>query len=168
MRKGFLGLILAVFIGCFSIVNAQTTIILTRHAEKEAASGTMSATDPELSAAGKDRAEKLVTVLSAYKPDLFYSTDFIRTKKTITPLATKFSKEITVYDPRKLQEFADELKKIEGKTIIVAGHSNTTPALANFLIGSTKYAALDDSVYNKLWIITVKDRKIVEEKMIEY
>ncbi|MCW3087421.1 MAG: phosphoglycerate mutase, partial [Sediminibacterium sp.] len=63
--------------------------------------------------------------------------------------------------------FEGQLSQMTGKTIIVAGHSNTTPALVNLLIKENRYPNLDDSVYNKLWIVTVKDGK-ADVKEITY
>ncbi|WP_153796114.1 SixA phosphatase family protein [Foetidibacter luteolus] len=136
----------------------NTTIILLRHAEKDTA-----ATDPTLSAAGFARANKLQSALAAYKPDMFYSTNYRRTRQTITPWAAATGKEIMPYDPDALTAFAESLKKIKGKTIVVAGHSNTTPQLANKLLGNDKYQTLDDAVYNQIWIIKLQEGKAADE-----
>ena len=148
---------------CLFTQAQTTTIILLRHAEKDTstAGSTMMQANPALSKEGEMRAASLPEVLKAYTPDLFYSTDYTRTRSTITPLAKKFGKEIAVYDPRKLADFAAELQKITGKTIVVAGHSNTTPALVNLLIGEKKYPNLDESVYNQYWVVTINDGKAV-------
>ncbi len=123
--------------------------------------------DPPLSKAGELRAQQLVAVLKEYIPDAIYSTDYTRTKATVTPLAKKFNKEIQIYDPRNLATFAEQLLQQKGKTIIVAGHSNTTPALANLLLKENTYANLDESVYNQFWIITVSEGKMVA-KVVMY
>lgn len=64
-------------------------------------------------------------------------------------------------------KFAEELRLQKGKTIVVAGHSNTTPALVNALLKEKKYESLPDSVYNKFWIVTLDGDKITD-KLIEY
>ncbi len=145
-----------------SHTNAQsstTTYILVRHAEKDTskAGSTMMQSDPELSPEGKKRAEKLITALKDYKADAVYSTNFIRTKSTVLPFATERHMDIQVYDARNLKGFAEELKALKGKTVVVAGHSNTIPLLANLLIGQNKYQPLDESVYNKIFIVRVTD-----------
>ena len=72
-------------------VPAQTkTIILVRHAEKADATSQ----DPELSAEGKLRADRLVKVGGKYKPGAFYSTNFKRTRDTLAPLAAKRKKQV--------------------------------------------------------------------------
>lgn len=151
-------------------VKAQTTtIILLRHAEKDTTqpNATMMKADPPLTKAGEARALQLVTLLKAYQPDIIYSTNYARTKATVMPLAQKFGKEIVVYNPNDLSKFAEELRLQAGKTIVVAGHSNTTPALVNALLKEKKYESLPDSVYNKFWIVTIDGDRITY-KVIEY
>jgi len=141
----------------FNCINAQektTTIILLRHAEK--ATADMNA-DPPLSAAGLQRAARLPELLKEYHPDLLFSTNFIRTKTTLAPLAAHLGKQIAIYDPSDLSAFAARLLALEGKTVVVAGHSNTTPALVNLLIHQNTYPALEDNNYNTYWIVTVKN-----------
>ena len=151
------------------IAQAQTTtIILLRHAEKDTSQQfNMAKADPPLTEAGQARAKQLLLVLKAYQPNVFYTTNFIRTKATIQPLAQKFNKDVKLYDPSKLKEFTTEIQALKGKTIVVAGHSNTTPALVNLLLKQDKYQSLPDNVYNKFWIVTITDG-VANEKVVEY
>lgn len=145
-----------------------TTIILLRHAEKDTTQqSVMMKADPPLTIVGEQQAKRLVTILHAYQPDIIYSTNFLRTKATVVPLAAKFHKEMQIYDAKDLAKFATELEAQKGKTIVVSGHSNTTPALVNLLIKQNKYQDLPDSVYNKFWIVTIKDG-VPSEKVVEY
>ncbi len=149
-------------------LSAQT-IILLRHAEKDTstAGSTSMQANPPLSKEGEQRAQRLLEVLKDYIPDAIYSTNYTRTKSTVTPLSKKFNKEIQIYNPREMAAFADQLLQMQGKTVIVAGHSNTTPGLVNLLIKEKKYADLDDAVYNQLWVVTVKDGK-AEARVMTY
>lgn len=133
----------------------KTTIIIVRHAEKDTAK--TAGTDPELTSAGIMRAENLATILKDYKPDIIYSTNYIRTKATVTPLAAKYNLSVLTYDPANLQGFANELKQIKGKTIIVCGHSNTNPALANLLTGMSDFKTMDDNIYNRIYKVTINN-----------
>lgn len=150
--------------------NREITIILVRHAEKDT-SPTADKFDPELSTAGRERAERLFETIKKYEPDQIFSTVFKRASATVTPLAVNLHRDyrlqIQKYDPSKMKDFAEKLSKFSGETIVVAGHSNTTPALVNLLIKQNKYKDLDDSVYNKIWIIKIKKNK-VRETVIEY
>ena len=153
---------MALFFATLSL--AQTsTYILVRHAEKD----TSVKTNPDLalSKEGEQRAINLVAALKDYTIDAVYSTNYIRTKSTVTPVAKKFEKEIQTYNPSKV--FVEQLLQQKGKTVLVAGHSNTIPALANALLKEDRFKALDESVYNKIFIVTVSADK-AEVKLLEY
>lgn len=169
--KKIMGILsICLWASAFTVCEAQTTtIILLRHSEKDtsAAGSTMMKADPPLSKEGEKRAASLLELLRYYTPDAIYSTNYIRTRATVTPLAQKFNKEIQLYDPKNLTALGEQLLQLKGKTIVVAGHSNTTPALVNLLIKENKYPNLDDSIYTKLWIVKIKDGK-AEAQEITY
>ena len=156
-------------LGAVSGFSQTSTYILLRHAEKDTSvqGSTQMTADPPLSPKGLQRAASLPDVLKMYTPDAIYSTNYSRTKSTAAPLSAKWAKEVQTYDPKKLNELADLLLAEKGKTIIVVGHSNTTPALANLLIKQNTYKSLDDSVYDQLWIITVTNGN-AEARILKY
>lgn len=168
----FLGALLFLFtVGDVSAQKNKVTVILLRHAEKNA-SPTADKVNPDLSPEGKQRAQRLVETLKKYKPDVIYSSDFIRTRLTATPLAEKRKVPIEIYDHKKLDELAALIMNGKGKRIVVVGHNTTTPALANLLIKQEKYPALSESEYGKIWVIKIRKYKRkpekIEEKIIEY
>jgi len=169
MKKGmgFIGIVVLVAVSAITLHAQTTTIILLRHAEKDTtvAGSAMMKADPPLTKAGEQRAARLLEVLKAYQPDMIYSTNYIRTKSTVSPLAKKFNKEIQVYEPKNLAAFAEQLIQQQGKTLVVAGHSNTTPSLVNLLIKENKYPNLDDGEYGQFWIVTITDGKAVTKLM---
>lgn len=132
----------------------QTTIILVRHAEK----GTDDPKDPELSEAGKQRAQHLAEVLKEIKVDAIYSTPYKRTRNTVAPLAVAKGISVLNYDPSKKEEIDQLLQKFAGGTIVVVGHSNTIPGLANYLTGKSDFQNFDDSDYDNLLVVTVVER----------
>ena len=139
--KYFLNLLL--FSGFLSIFNScqptnekSTSLILIRHAEKMIASSN----DPQLSTKGWRRANELVHIFEAVDIDAIYASPYRRAVDTARPLATAKQLEILQYDPNKLVSFAQEiLKTHQGETVVIIGHSNTTPQLTNALAG-TKYS----------------------------
>ncbi len=143
------------------VKSQTTTYILIRHAEKDTTvkgSKIMQA-DPPLSKEGDARAKRLIKILKKYDIDSIYSTNFIRTKSTVAPIAAKYKLETKIYEPKLLKLFSEQLLTIQNKTILIVGHSNTTPTLANFLLKADKFKPWDDSVYNKLLIVTIKNGK---------
>lgn len=156
--------ILVLVIASSTAVAQDKTIILVRHAEKADATSQ----DPELSAEGKQRAERLVKVAGKYKPGAFYSTNFKRTRDTLAPLAAKRKKQVETYDARSQQTLVDAIMKSKFKRHIVAGHSNTIPGLANLIAKKDVFKNLDDSEYGVFWVIRIKDGKVKKTEVIPY
>jgi len=154
----FFLLIIVCSVSAGAQINDTTTVILVRHGEKDTVGR-----DPQLSAAGKARAEKLSTLFKNINPDLFYSTPYVRTRQALAPWAKKANVEIQEYNPTDFQGFVEKLRSIKGKTIVVAGHSNTIPVLVNLLIGTNKYVMLSDDDYSTLWIVKIIDGKATEQ-----
>ncbi len=124
------------------------TIYLVRHAER-AEDGT---NNPPLSKKGEMRAKMFAGMLHGENVTHVFSTPFIRTMDTAAPTAHEHGLEVEEYDPRDSQGLVDRLKTFSG-TILVTGHSNTTPGLVNLLVGSD-LENLDESVYNNIYIVT--------------
>lgn len=149
------------------------TVILLRHAEKDKAEEERSL-DPNLSAEGRARAERLVSAIGGYNPDAIFSTAFKRTRGTVAPLASRGELRMMAqyYDHRNLKQIADLVMQGKYRRVVIAGHNTTTPALANLLIGQEKYKALAEWEYDKIWIIKIKRNKNkpdqIEEKVIQY
>lgn len=145
-------------------LNAQKQkFIIIRHAEKDTTiSGSqMMQADPPLSSKGQERAQSLISKFRKYKIDKIYSTNYDRTKSTALPLANFIGLSINNYDPGNLKAFADGLIRIENqsKTILIVGHSNTSPRLVNLLLGKELYKDLDESVYNQYWVVKINGQR---------
>ena len=124
-------------------------MILIRHAEKILASGN----DPQLSTKGWQRANELVHIFDAVDIDAVYASPYRRAIDTARPLATAKQLEILHYDPNELVSFAQEiLKTHQGETVVIIGHSNTTPQLTNTLAG-TEYSDLEETEYDWLYFV---------------
>lgn len=133
-------------------VEKPTTLILIRHAEK----GDDGSKDPPLSDVGTTRANNLVSVLKNTSIDAIYSSNYKRTKSTVTPLAQAKSLEVKMYEPMKEEEIKKILANHKGQTVLIAGHSNTTPWTANLLTGS-KLANFADTDYGNILIVSIWD-----------
>ena len=177
-------IIVTLFIGAFLFASSaslyaqsgEVTYILLRHAEKDA-SATANKADVDLSAAGKERALRLMDAIKPFRPEEIFASMFRRARLTVTPLAENLKPDyrlmIQTYDHTEIEEFAKRLLKTNARTVIVSGHNTTTPALANLLIKQEKYAAIDESEYNKIWIIKIKRKngkleRVVEDRIITY
>ena len=131
-----------------------TTYYLIRHAEKDRSD--KSNRNPKLTEAGLQRAEKWAKTLKDIRFDAVYSTDYNRTKETATPTAKANNLELKFYDPRDMK-MAQFMKKTKGKTVLIVGHSNTTPMFTNGLLGEKKYDMIADDNNSNLYIVTISD-----------
>lgn len=127
-----------------------TTLILVRHAEKAPDQGD----DPVLTENGHERARALKNILREVKIDKVYSTSYKRTQSTVESIARQHNLAIIEYNPNDLPEMIKAIDKNKGKTLLISGHSNTTPAMLNLLVADERYKQLDDSDYDNLYIVS--------------
>ena len=140
-----------------------STYYFIRHAEKDRSDS--SDKDPHLTEIGQLRATQWSEILGEVKFDAVYSTDYNRTRETSQPTAAKNNLEIKLYDPRNMdvKSFMEETK---GKTVLVVGHSNTTPDFVNKLVGHNKYDEIDDSNNGNLYIVSVTGDNITDQLLV--
>lgn len=166
--KKFILLICTIFL--FHPLTAQNinqpkephVIFLVRHAEK-----VDNSRNPKLSKPGKERALELAKVLRDSKITHIHSTDYTRTLKTAEPTAQKFNLEIELYNPSELNDFAKELKSIDGRHLVV-GHSNTTPELVRLLEGEPGEPIEEKNEYDRLYILSESKEGTMETVLLRY
>ena len=138
--------------------NNETTIYLIRHAEKDL----NTTNNPELTTAGIKRAKQWANYFEDKNIAAVYSTNFKRTMATALPAATQINETIINYKPKSLNK-KKLLTSHNNKNILIVGHSNTIPFLANKLIGANVYEEIDETIYNHLYKITIKNGKVTHE-----
>jgi len=153
--------------GLPSLAQGKKTIILIRHAERE--SGSMaSATDPPLSAAGIDRAQRVAKRIGKFHPGVIYSTNYKRTRDTVEPLAKKRGKTVEIYDPANAKDLAAKMLASKTKRFVVVGHSNTIPPLANLLTGKDLFKNLQETEYSVIYVIRMRNGKVTKVELLDY
>ena len=154
--------VFTLFIACTS--DKTTTYYLIRHAEKDRTNTTNK--NPNLNSDGVIRAEKWAKNFENIKLDAVYSTDYNRTQQTAAPTAKSKGLIIQSYNPSKMYDSIFK-KNTKGKTVLVVGHSNTTPVFANTILGQKKYKNMADNDNASLYIVTVvNDKKSSEIKKV--
>ncbi|MEN8125367.1 MAG: phosphoglycerate mutase family protein [Bacteroidota bacterium] len=133
----------------FGQENEVTKIFLLRHTET-IDDGTR---DPKLSEKGIERAKKWAAVLRSEKIDKVYSTDLKRTQALARIIANSQGIEKINSYKRDL-DVKVFLSEVKSKTVVVSGHSNTTPFFVNKLIGEEKYQQIEDADYSNLFMVT--------------
>ena len=135
------------------------TAILLRHAEKSTEGDPK---DPSLSEAGAKRAKALALLLARARVTHLFASEFKRTQETLAPLAEAAKVAVTVVPGAKLPDLAQKILALEaGSVAVVAGHSNTVPALATLLGGALqgvettdKGPMLPDAEYGRIFVLT--------------
>ncbi len=149
---------------------AQSQVIyVVRHAEKATVAADAPAREkanPNLSEQGLARAQKLGELLKDIKFEQIWSTGYLRTQQTVTPLATANQVPIQVYHPHpdSTRAFVLKLASSLRGTAIIAGHSNTVDDIVNIIAGQQLIEGdLDESVYDNLFILRKEGEKFVFE-----
>ena len=135
-------------------------VYLVRHAEK-ANDGT---SDPPLTSDGHARATMLASLLVSADITHLHTSNYKRTRQTLAPMAEATGLSVATYDARALEAFAEELRRTPG-VHLVAGHSNTTPALVA-LLGGTPGEPIEESEYDRLYQVIIRPGRHVESTLL--
>lgn len=144
------------FVLSIQLILAQeaTTYYLIRHAEKDRSDPSNS--NPELTLEGRQRSQRWSAVFERIALDAVYSTNYLRTIQTASPTAEAHHIAIQFYDPRAL--YSEEFKaSTTGQNVLIVGHSNTIPELANAILGEQQFENIPDDINSYLYVITVID-----------
>ena len=158
------------FVFAFSLLSAcavedSTTYYLIRHAEKDRTDKTNR--NPNLNFDGEKRAQNWAEYFKDVHLDAVYSTSYNRTMQTATPASSVKKLEIQNYDPNKMYDSIFH-RDTQGKTALIVGHSNTTPAFVNKIIGEKKYENMRDNDNASLYIVTITaDKKTSRIEKVE-
>jgi phosphohistidine phosphatase SixA len=138
----------------------ETTVYLVRHAERS----TNDPVDPDLSDAGFIRADSLANQLREAGVNVVIVTNRKRTLETALPLARR--RHVTPEVVPLLGSTAEHvdsmvaaIRRHEGATILVVGHSNTIGRIADKLGGDAKIGDLCDNEYSDLIIVEMPKGK---------
>jgi broad specificity phosphatase PhoE len=127
-------------------------VYLVRHAERADATD-----DPPISPAGEQRALLLADMLRDADLTHIYTTDFLRTRQTVAPIASRERLEPAVYDG--VGDLADLLRATPGRHLVV-GHSNTLPALVGSL-GGESHGSIGLDEYDRFYVLTLSGGRTV-------
>ena len=144
------------FVLSIQLILAQeaTTYYLIRHAEKDRSDPSNS--NPELTLEGRQRSQRWSAVFERIALDAVYSTNYLRTIQTASQTAEAHHIAIKFYDQRAL--YSEEFKaSTTGQNVLIVGHSNTIPELANAILGEQQFENIPDDINSYLYVITVID-----------
>ncbi|PSR53597.1 histidine phosphatase family protein [Adhaeribacter arboris] len=145
---------------------SKTTVIyLVRHAEKNTANPEDK--DPDLTPAGYARAQALQRYLQNIPVDAFLASPYKRTRLTLEPTAA--GHEIVTYQAhgyKALQQMITQ--KYAGKTVVVAGHSNTLLDIIETFGAPKPVPAIADSKYDYIFKLTLRPGKKAKVETATY
>lgn len=147
---------IALGLAWFFELQATTTVIFVRHAEK----AIIPEVDPGLSNAGRRRAAELARQLVSADVvagvDAVYATPFRRTVETARAVADALDQQVLSYDESNTETIMDEIvKEHKGKIILVVGHSNTLPDLIANMGASKLVEEINENEYDNLFVVTI-------------
>jgi broad specificity phosphatase PhoE len=128
-----------------------TTVVIVRHAEKDVTGGT----DPPLSVAGTARAAALSHVVESVGVEVIFATEFQRTQASVAPTAAYLGITATVLSKADVEGLVRSItSEHKGKTVLVAGHSDSVPAILQAL-GISAPPAIAEGVFDNLFVVHV-------------
>lgn len=133
--------------------DGSKTFYLVRHAEKD----TLPKKNPILTDAGYERSYRLAQIFKKTRLDAMYSTLYNRTIHTVDSLGNAKGLKTNIYQPKDLKQMSIDLADSkELNKVVIAGHSNTTPALANVFMGDKIIeTGFDESDYDNFLIVEI-------------
>lgn len=128
-----------------------TTIYIVRHAEKgKLKSGEKDPPGPDLTDAGRKRADTLAALMNDADVKAIYVNDYLRTQKTAEQTAIKTGAPVfQINDPA--ETVKDALKNYHGKTILIVGRTVTVDNLGVAL--KVEIPTLEDKQYDQMFIV---------------
>lgn len=146
----FAAVIVLVYLNTLS--RPLTTIILVRHAEKNIEPNNP---NPDLSPAGRARAEELVRVLRNAGVTTIFATQYGRTQQTVQPLATALALPVKQVDSKNTAELVRQITvDHRGGVVFLAGHNNTVPEIIKALGGET-FPTIPETQYDNLFVVSI-------------
>jgi broad specificity phosphatase PhoE len=135
-----------------TIALGQPVVVIVRHAEK----GTSDGNDPDLSPAGRARAEALARILKDARITAIFASEFKRTQETAAPTAASAHVVPTVIAAKDTAALVAKLHQLEGNALVV-GHGNTIPDIIKAL-GINVPINIPEADYSELFIIMLGDK----------
>jgi phosphohistidine phosphatase SixA len=155
-----------------TVAARPTTVILVRHGEKAGDDPR----DPSLSAAGEARARALARLLARAGVTHLFASEYRRTQATLRPLAGAIGLEPAIVPAADGAALLAAIAALPaGSVAVIAGHSNTLPALVTGLggevhgaIASASGPQLPDDAYDRLFMVILPARGQVQTLELRY
>lgn len=135
------------FLISISSASAEPIVVIVRHAEKAA----NDPKDPDLSAAGRVRAEALAKILKDANITTIFATEFKRTQETAAPTAAATGVASTAVPAKDYATLVSKLRQLNGNALVV-GHGDTIPDIIKAL-GIDASIQISDGDYTEIFVV---------------
>ena len=142
---------------------SESVYYFIRHAEKDRSNPENK--NPELNQQGKIRALNWLYFFRDIPLKKIYSTNYNRTIQTVKQIAEEKNITISYYSPENI-DVENFKKQNKNMSILVVGHSNTTPELVNLIIGENKFEKMNDNDNSSLFVIRELAGDVAVERII--
>jgi broad specificity phosphatase PhoE len=149
-RFAFSLLLLGLFVSAAAA--RSTTIFIVRHAEKAETTHN----NPDLTEAGRARADALAQMLKDAGITAIYATEFNRTQQTAAPLAKILRLDVTLVPSKDSATLIRKLRHAHGNSLVV-GHRTTIPNLISRM-GLPDPGKIAENEYDNFFVV-VLDKK---------
>ena len=143
--------IVALSLCACAAASASPVFFIVRHAEKATLEG-----NPELSAAGRERADGLARMLKDAEITAIFTSEFKRTQETAAPTAKATQVTPVVVNATNSSALVEKLRVLKGNALIV-GHGNTIPELLKSL-GVETTVTIPENDYSELFVVLMSDK----------
>jgi broad specificity phosphatase PhoE len=145
--KAFVGLV-AILIAV-SVASAEPFVVIVRHAEKAA----NDPKDPDLSSAGRARAQTLAQILKDAGITAIFTSEFKRTQETAAPTSESTGIAPTIVGGKDTASLVSKLRQLNGNALVV-GHGDTIPDIIKAL-GIDAPVEIPNDDYTELFVVTL-------------
>lgn len=135
-----------------STAAAESTVFIVRHGEKADGGGD----DPDLSEAGRARAQSLAATLKDSGISAIYTTELKRTQQTAGPLASLLHVDPAIIPAKDTAALVAKLRASSGNVLVV-GHGNTIPELIK-AFGIATPINIAENDYDNLFILILEEK----------
>ena len=146
-----LSVIVWVFLLAVASTDAAPIVLMVRHAEKATTGGD----NPDLSDAGRKRADALARILKDSHITAIFVTEFKRTQETAAPTAKENHIVPTIVPSTDIAGLAAKLRAVNGNALVV-GHGITIPNLMKAL-GITTSITIPEDDYSEMFLVSLTD-----------
>jgi broad specificity phosphatase PhoE len=126
------------------------SVLLVRHADIDLPANSP---DPALNAAGRMRAETLADSVEQAGVTAIFTSALLRTRQTVAPLADRLG--ILSQEAPESLILAEKIRTgTLGETVLIAGHSNTVPAMIEAFGVVPPIPVITEREFDHLYLVT--------------